>query len=319
MGVFTRTLSRCRMAVASSSKGVGSASSPTVGLESGPAPFDDEATAIRQRERVRVNTPIEERGAISGGQPENDDLLIGDDGLPGRPARHFEPARETVYAPNRERNNNAALVIGLVALLVASGIAGWVLFGDKLFGGSSERDLIEAQQAITDSIARVESLPREHPLRVYLPQLLGWQGELRGYLQSQNLSPQALDTAARYRQKAEELAGQARAALVQVERGQNGNLNTAMPSPAPNSVVAPPLVEPVKPEEEEDAGDADPEPSEEKNENVNSNTKKKDRPEPPVPEPVKPPTPEPKPSNSNRPRNERPPNVERVNQGALQS
>jgi serine/threonine-protein kinase len=286
---------------------------PPVPLEAGAARLDDEATVVRPRPGTGAITPVVEREAFSNSRLKDDDLLIGEDGLPGRPARYSTPARGTAYVSNPERNSNAALVIGLIALLVAAGIAGWVLFGDKLIAGSSDREILDAQQAITDSVARIESLPKDHPLRTYLPQLLTMQGELRGYAQSQNHSEQALQTAEKYRQRAEDLAGQARAALSQVEREQTSNINSSLPlpSPTPRDSVEPPVVDLVKPDEDERNDNTSPDPSEQKNENTNAN--RKERPEPPVSDPVKPsPSPEPKPSNSNRPRNDRPPNVERI-------
>ncbi|HYP25772.1 MAG TPA: protein kinase [Blastocatellia bacterium] len=277
---------------------------PPAGLEGAAVPLD-EPTVVRARDRANVSDLRAE-----------DDLPAGDDGLPGRPATYSTPARGTAYVATRDRSNTAALVIGVIALLAAAGIAAWTIFGDRLFGRSSEGELIEAQQAITDSIARVESLPKDHPLRTYLPQLLTWQGELRGYLQSQNFSPQAVEVAGKYRQRAEDLSGQARTALAQVERDQNVNMNSAAsaPTPTPHAVVEPPVIPPIVTEEEATNSNANPKPDEQSNEN--SNTKKKERPEPPVTDPVKP-SPEPKPSNSNRPRNDRPPDAEQINQDRI--
>jgi len=290
---------------------------PPASLQAGAVPLDDETTVVRPRKRTEANTPVVESDHVSDSRLENDDLLIGGDGLPGRPARHSTPARGTAFVSSRDRNNNAALAIGLVALLVAAGIAGWVLFGDRLIAGSSGREILDAQQAITDSIARIESLPKDHPLRTYLPQLLTMQGELRGYAQSQNYSPQALQTAEKYRQRAEDLAAQARAAFSQVEREQTSNINSSLPLPSPTTrnAAEPPVVDLIKPEDKERNDNTGPVPSEQKNENSNAN--RKERPNPPVSDPVKPPpSPEPKPSNSNRPGNDRPPAAERINPDA---
>jgi hypothetical protein len=204
-------------------------------------------------------------------------------------------------------------------VLVASGILVYLLFGNRIFGaGSTGEAVIDAQQAITEASARVDSLPKDHPLRAYLPQLAEWQGELRAYQEVQEYNAQIVEKAERYQKKAEDISSQARAALAASPR------EPANSSPAPVGLPANASATP-KPAEQTEAEPEDPDAEEEEegepeaqNKNssgaANKNAPKGRRPDPPVIDPVKPVPADPRPSNSNKPKNNNPPVTDRVNQ-----
>jgi tRNA A-37 threonylcarbamoyl transferase component Bud32/RNA polymerase subunit RPABC4/transcription elongation factor Spt4 len=270
-----------------------------------PPALDDEATLVRPRSARSggVDTPAYQR---AGGPYSTDPQLA-----PTGP-RYSTPPGGTAYAPaayDYQGRGNAGLVIGIIAVvLVVAGVVGYLVFGDRLFGGSSGNEVIDAERAVTDAIARVESLPPDHPLRTYLPQLAKWQGELGAYQQVQNYTPQTMQVAERYRIEAEKIAGQARAALAS-SREAPTNVNTNRDAAPPAASGSPAGDErmglPPPPPPAEGNKNASEDPEEEEEGQENNNRKKERRSDPPVLDPVKPQPP----SNSNRPRNERPPNV----------
>lgn len=279
--------------------------------------LDDEATVVRKRparavvpvtnapDLDRVDTPY----AIERGGAAGDDVInrSGD-------YQYSTPARGMAYATRAsERRGGAGWAIGLLLFLVVAGVAAYIVWGEKLFGRSGSGDgLVDAIAAITDARARVDSLPPEHPLRRYLPQLSQWQGELQAFQQVNDRSPQTIDKADRYQQQAEDISAQARAALIALGRDSGGNTNS---SPPPNTnMQADPALSATQPKEgEQPATETQPLPG------VKPETEPKPEgetlpPPPPLPEeerqentnrkPRKPPTPipvKPMPSNTNKP------------------
>jgi serine/threonine-protein kinase len=274
----------------------------------GPSTLDDEVTVVRRRATRSGsvdNTPVYERA---------DAAYSTDPQLPGPYYR--TPPQGTTYvsaAHDYSSRSSAGLIIGvIVVVLVVAGVVSYLVFGDRLFGGSSGNAVIDAERAVTDAIARVESLPPDHPLRTYLPQLAKWQGELGAYQQVQNYTPQTMQIAERYRIEAEKIAGQARAALAASREAPLNSNALKDPAASPDASESPaggdkPVLIPPPPlPEGESNRNANREAEEEGQEN--SNRKKERKADPPVLDPVRPQPP----SNSNRPRNERPPNVEKV-------
>lgn len=281
--------------------------------------LDDEATVVRQRPVRAVvpvtNTPDFDRADtpynIERAPANQEDVLIHSGNH-----QYSTPAHGTTYVTGaHERRGGAGWVIGLVLLLVVAGVAAYIVWGDKLFGRAGSGDgLMNAIAAITDARARVDSLPPDHALRRYLPQLSQWQGELQAFQQVSDRSPQTMDKADRYQQQAENISAQARAALIALGRDPGSNANT---SPSPNSnaqgvpgaiVTAPPRegeqpvpegqAQPaVKPETEGEKEKSEPPPpppplpEEEGPENTNKKPRK-----PPAAIPIKP-----GPSNTNKP------------------
>ena len=272
----------------------------------------DEATLVRPRSRP-ADTPVAQ-------VPET---LYDQQGLgPGRGATDSgvrEVGRPAVlrggHAHAHRGGMSGTTIAIVVGLLVLAGVAGFLLFGNRIFGASSTGEaVIDAQQAITEAMARVDSLPKDHPLRSYLPQLAEWQGELRAYQQVQEYNAQIVDKAERYEQKAEDISAQARAALAGSPREPVINSNNGSGLPA--NASAPP-----KPDTEEDAEEEEPDESEEEaepepeNKNAANKNAPKPRPEPPVMDPVKPVPADPRPANSNKPKNNNsPPVLERIQQ-----
>jgi serine/threonine protein kinase len=268
----------------------------------------DESTIVRPRSTPISNTPVN----------QNVDTPIPAGGNNFQ-QRHPTPVTYVAASGGYRKQNNTAGIIALVAVvLVVAGIAAYLVFGNKFSAvGSTSEAVIDAQQSVTEAIARVDSLPKDHPLRSYMNDLRQWQGELRAYQEVRENNAQVTDKAERYRQKAQDISGQARAALSAL--GQ--------PDPAPSTNAAPVVPaaahtgEVAKPEEDdadidkanknvsddETAGNKEEDPG--KNENKN-----KSRPrnaEPPVIDPVKP-QPENEPKNSNRSNKNSPPMIEKV-------
>jgi eukaryotic-like serine/threonine-protein kinase len=286
--------------------------------------LEDEATVIRKRPRTPVpsaNTPKEVQ-ALAEQDPNAAAIDRNPTPVEMIQSAVYPPARVYVRSSDYHRRANAwAWALGVIAMLVVAGLAGYIAFGDKLFGASSpEESLFDAQQAITEALARVDSLPKDHPLRSYLPQLSQWQGELRAYQEVKDYNPQVIERAERYRQKAEDISAQARAAAqAGRESPPAGNLNVNPSSPARDGSGE---VKPVPPEKSEGKEEEEEEEEEEKNpppekeekkgqqNSNNSNSAKPRKADPPMMDPVKP-TPE-KPANSNKPKNQSPPTPQRV-------
>src|SRR5205085_7779139 len=118
--------------------------------------------------------------------------------------------------------------------LIAAGIAAYLIFGNHWFGrATTSETVIDAQQSVTTAIALVESLPKDHPLRTYLSSLREWQGELKGYSKVSGDDPQVTQRAERLRQQADDIGGQARAALAALGREVPANVNAAPSASAP--------------------------------------------------------------------------------------
>ncbi len=221
------------------------------------------------------------------------------------------------HAPSHGGMSGTTIAI-VIGLLVVAGVAGFLLFGNRIFGASTTGEaVIDAQQAITDAMARVDSLPKDHPLRSYLPQLAEWQGELRAYQEVQEYNSQIVEKAERYEKKADDISAQARAALAGAPREPAINSNNGSGLPANASAPPKPAAETGEEEEDPDASEEEAEPEAE-NKNASKGANKnapKPRPEPPVMDPIKPVPADPRPANSNKPKNNNsPPTFERIPQ-----
>ena len=143
----------------------------------------------------------------------NEALLPGD-------AKYSTPPQGSTYVAHSSgygRHSNTGGIIALVAvLLVVAGVAAYLVFSNR--SDSTGETVIDAQQAVTDALARVDMLPKEHPLRTYTAELRQWQGELKAYQEIKEDNPQITEKAERYRQKAEDISNQARAALASMGR-----------------------------------------------------------------------------------------------------
>ena len=142
----------------------------------------------------------------------------------------------------------------MAVIVVVAGIAAYIVFGNKLSGQSSTSEAVnDAQQSVTEAIARVDSLPKDHPLRSYMNDLRQWQGELKAYQEVREDNAQITDKADRYKQKAQDISDQARAALAALDREPDPKpTNTA---PASSSATTQPGAA-AKPEEDDETADA---------------------------------------------------------------
>jgi len=189
----------------------------------------DDATIIRQKAE---NAPMRPAGssAHSAGDSLDQRYGTGQHSLPGGISDRYY---------THQRTEHSGLVITLVALLVvAAGIAAYLYFNGMSSGSGAVDDSISnAQQSIADAIARVDSLPRDHPLRSYLPQLQEWQGELKAYSQMHDRSEEVRAKADQYKLKADQISGQARVAAAALARQANQNTNTPQPVPSGSSTA----------------------------------------------------------------------------------
>jgi serine/threonine protein kinase len=309
---------------------------------SGPATLDDEATLVRPRGgRVSVppidtpafqnaQTPYDQQGLNARAASSQDAASIDSDGMASGQPPYSTPASGTTYvahSPDYGRRSNTGGIIALVAVvLVVAGVAAYLMLGNRLFGpGSTGEAVNEAQQAVTDALARVDMLPKDHSLRTYMADLRQWQGELKVYQEIKENNPQVTDKAERYRQKAEDISNQARAALAALGREPSNTSNTPAHN-APNTNAAPAKEEnaarPAEGEEAEggdkaaagtDARPAEKPEKEGENEAANANKGRPRSAEPPATDPVKPDPSEPKPKNSNSSRGAKPPIQDKVN------
>src|SRR5262249_12383889 len=181
----------------------------------------DDATIIRQK--AASASPPAAYGAHSTADGLDQKYGTGGQSSPGRIHDHYYTG---------QRTEHSGLVITLVALLVvAVGIAAYLYFyGTSSGSGPVDDSISSAQQSIADAIARVDSLPKDHPLRSYLPELQQWQGELRAYSQMQDRTEETRARADQYKLKADQISGQARIAAAALAR--QANQNTAQPVPS---------------------------------------------------------------------------------------
>jgi serine/threonine protein kinase len=307
---------------------------------SGPSTLDDEATVVRPRgERASIppvdtpafqntETPYDQQ-SLSARASSQEARMMNSSDLPPGELRDPTPARGSTYIAHQAdygRRSNTGGIIALVAVvLVVVGVAAYLMFGNKLFGaGSTSEAVIDAQQAVTDALARVDMLPKDHSLRTYMADLRQWQGELKVYQEIKEDNPQVTDKAERYRQKAEDISNQARAALVASGR-ETTNAAPGHTTPNTNAASAKGESATTAPEGEETPSEGDdkaegadaksdskPE-TEGENETENANKSRPRRAEPPLIDPVKPDSPESKPRNSNSSRGNKPPVQEKVN------
>ena len=210
----------------------------------------------------------------------------------------------------RKQSNTAGIIALVVVLLAVAGVAAYLIFGIKSFGSNSASGTVmDAQQAVTEAIARVDSLPKDHPLRSYLSDLRQWQGELKAYQEVREVNPQVTDKAERYRQKAEDITGQVRAAQAALGRepasAPNGNQTAGNATKTKEKET--------RDEAASDKGDqtGDEDASDEEEATANKNSSKSRKSEPPVLDPVGPQA-EPKTKNANRSNKNSPPKLEKI-------
>lgn len=239
--------------------------------------------------------------------------------LAGRSDANSVASRYTASHAYRKQSNTAGVVALVVVLLAVAGVAAYIIFGMKSFGRSSAvGSVIDAQQAVTDAIARVDSLPKDHPLRSYLSDLRQWQGELKAYQEVRDDTPQVADKAERYKQRAEEITGQVRTAQASLGRESTNSSNSSAPHAQPPA-VADSAAKAKEGEAEKDEAEPDVEGEPENKEAKeaekpapNKNESKPRKADPPVIDPVRPPS-ETEPKNANKSSRNSPPTIEKVN------
>jgi eukaryotic-like serine/threonine-protein kinase len=275
------------------------------------ADADDEATIVRQRPAGlrKSDTPVDvtaapaqpSAGRAEAGNPQPRQVL------PGNP-----------YVVNSgDRRNSTILWVALIGVLIAAGVAAYLIFIARSSGPATTREaIVDSQQSVTTAIALVDSLPKDHPLRTYLTNLRQWQGELKAYQEVNGDNPQVTQRAERYRQQADDISGQARVALAALGREAPANLNApaTMPVPANGNRAAgagSPANENATAADDEagSTDEANDTASHEANHNANANRRR--RPEPPAVEPVQ--SPEAAPQNANRRKERTPPKTDPVN------
>ncbi len=272
--------------------------------------LEDESTIVRPRP-VQAAVPLTDT-------PANQNV---DTPVPMSEAayqqRYSTPATYVAAQGGYRKQNNTGGIIALVAvILVVAGIAAYIVLGNKLSGQSSTSEAVnDAQQSVTEAIARVDSLPKDHPLRSYINDLRQWQGELKAYQEVREVNAQITDKADRYKQKAQDISDQARAALAAMGREPNPtptNTAPASSSSQPGAAAKPEDEAATSDKENKNAGDdkavSD---LEEASKNENKNKSKPRNAEPPVLDPVKPPT-ENEPKNSNKSNKNSPPTLEKI-------
>ncbi|MEN3332739.1 MAG: hypothetical protein V7641_2104, partial [Blastocatellia bacterium] len=173
----------------------------------------------------------------------------------------------------------------------------------------------EAQQSVTTAIALVDSLPKDHPLRTtYLTNLRQWQGELKAYQEVGGDNVQVTQRAERYRQQADDIAGQARVALAALGREVPANVNAPVTAnenrPAAGLSPANANRRAASANDNINATDEDSD-AEAQAENHNANANRRRRAEPPAVEPVQ--SPDATPQNANRRKDRTPPKTNPVN------
>jgi hypothetical protein len=269
----------------------------------------DEATIVRPRPAAlsKSDTPVD--GRINTPQPSDAQA-----GMAARQEPYGLPGSPYVVASENRRNSTLIWVAVIVAL-IAAGVAAYLILGGRAFGPATTREAItDAQQSVTTAIALVDSLPKDHPLRTYLTNLRTWQGELKAYQEVNGDNTQVTQRAERYRQQADDIAGQARVALAALGREAPANVNAPVPSnenrpvvglsPANENRQAASANDNINATDEE-GGEA----TQEKNHNANANRRR--RIEPPAVEPVQ--SPEAAPQNANRRKDRTPPKTNPVN------
>jgi serine/threonine protein kinase len=298
---------------------------------SGPDTQGDEATLVRPRSArtpvpqsntpAQSNTPVQQRLD----DPSGAQVLSAGSEYASQPPYSTPPHGATYVTSSQgyqKHNNTAGIAALVIVLLAVAGIAAYLVFGSKGFGRNSTSEaVVDAQQSVTEAIARVDSLPKDHALRSYLLDLRQWQGELKAYQEVREDNPQITDKAERYRQKAEDISGQVRAAQAALGReptaAPNANAPHAASASTPTQEAAKPAEGGAKSDAEIDkeSAPADKEANEsgEQSKNANGNKSKPRKAEPPVIDPVRPQSEsESAPKNSNRPNKNSPPVVEKV-------
>ena len=278
----------------------------------------DEATVVRPRS-ARAAVPLSDTPAS---QSVDTPVPAGEAAYQ---QRHTPPATYVASGAYHKQSNTGGIIALVAVILVVAGVAAYIVFGNKLLSrGSTSDAVIDAQQSVTEAIARVDSLPKDHPLRSYLNDLRQWQGELKAYQEVHEDNAQVTDKAERYNQKAQDISDQARAALAALGRPDptpNANAAPASSSSSQPGAAAKPQTadETADADDEEETKDAssdkkagdinDVDKQEDADKNANKN--KPRNAQPPVIDPVKPPS-ENEPKNSNKSNKNSPPSLEKI-------
>ncbi|MFL6215349.1 MAG: serine/threonine-protein kinase [Blastocatellia bacterium] len=271
----------------------------------------DEATIVRARpaELSRADTPIDQRantppaGTVSGPYVRNEGY-----NLPGRPY---------VVAADHRRNSTV-IWVALIGAVIAAGIVAYLIFGHRMFGPATAREAVtDAQQSVTTALALIDLLPKDHPLKSYQTNLREWQGELKAYNKVSDDDPQVTRRAERYRQQADDIAGQARVALAALGREVPANANAPATTPSQPNENRPVVSESSANANRQAAADANDDAADDEAggqgqaEGRNANANRPRRIEPPAVEPVT--SPDADSRNANRRKDRTPPKVNPVN------
>jgi serine/threonine-protein kinase len=297
--------------------------------------LNDEATLVRPRASGASVPRQETPGFQNANTPYDQSSLVARASSPEAGANYSTPAQGTTYvthsAGHGPRRNTGGIIALVAVVLAVMGVAAYLVFGNKIFGPASTSEaVIDAQQAVTDALARVDMLPKDHPLRTYIADLRQWQGELKVYQEIKENNPQITDKAERYQQKAEDIANQARSALATLGREPSNSstvrdpLNTnAAPAKEQEAAKAAEGQKAASAEAEAEGDDksasdaetkaGDKSETEDEQENGNANKSRPRRAQPPVIDPLNPDPSEPASKNSNSRRGPKPPAVEKIN------
>ena len=282
---------------------------------------EDEATIVRQRP-ARAAAPSTDTPA---NQSADTPVPMGEAAYQ---QRYSTPATYVASGSYRKQSNTGGIIALVAVILVVAGVAAYIVFGDKLAGrGSTSGAVNDAQQSVTEAIARVDSLPKDHPLRSYMNDLRQWQGELKAYQEVHEDNAQITDKADRYKQKAQDISDQARAALAALNRPDPASNANTVPASSSSSSQPGAAAKPASDDETADADDEeetknasddkkagdinDVDKQEDADKNANKNKSKPRNAEPPVIDPVKPPS-ENEPKNSNKSNKNSPPKLEKI-------
>src|SRR5262249_6761993 len=134
--------------------------------------------------------------------------------LPGRPVSTIEVRKEPSPWPS--------VIIAMLAVAII-GVVGY-FFLIRGFNPVNGNDIAQAQQAVVDARARIESLPADNnPLSSALPQLIQWQGELNGFAAAPQKTPEMINEAHMIDDRANALAEQARKLLAALPKNTDNN------------------------------------------------------------------------------------------------
>ncbi|MGH9822255.1 MAG: hypothetical protein ACREDR_03195 [Blastocatellia bacterium] len=163
--------------------------------------------------------------------------------LPSSDKSAGERRIELVLQPQRLRTKRVLASAVAAIVLVASGVA-YFIVSDRAASRQSVEDAIaDAQVSIGEAVRRLDALPSDHPLRGRANELEDWRRTLDGYSKLNEPTGLVREQAERYAKAADEISEQARAALNVIEAlGREDSVRKAATPPqqgdAPNSEAA---------------------------------------------------------------------------------